>query len=40
MPRVTKSLTAKAKHKKFLSANKRVIMELEVGYLKLQNNQI
>ena len=39
MPRVTKSVTAKAKHKKVLQATK-VIMELEVAYLKLLNNLI
>jgi len=39
MPRVTKSVTAKAKHKKVLVLPK-VIMELEVGFLKLQSNLI
>ena len=38
MPRVTKSLTAKAKHKRVLKALKD-IMVLEAGYLKQQNNQ-
>ena len=39
MPRVTKSLTAKAKRKKVLNSTK-VIMVLEVDCIKLQNNQI
>ena len=38
MPRVTKSVTAKAKHKKVLNLLK-VIMEPEVDCIKLQNNQ-
>ena len=39
MPRVTKSVTAKAKHKKVLMLLKD-IMVLEVDYLELPNNQI
>ncbi len=39
MPRVTKSVTAKAKHKKVLSATK-VITALEVDYLELQSSLI
>ena len=39
MPRVTKSVTAKAKHKKVLNATK-VIMEQGADYIKLLNNQI
>ena len=39
MPRVTKSLTAKAKHKKVLNLQK-AIMVLEVDYSKLLSNQI
>ena len=38
MPRVTKSVTAKAKHKKSLRLQ-RAIMQLEVGFLKQPNNQ-
>ena len=40
MPRVTKSVTAKAKHKKVLSKLPKVIMELEAGFIKLLSNQI
>ena len=36
MPRTTKSLTAKAKHKKVLSATK-VIMEQEAGFQNCYN---
>ena len=39
MPRVTKSLAAKAKHKKVLKPQK-VIMVLEADFLKLLSNQI
>ena len=38
MPRVTKSVSAKALHKKVLSATKG-IMEPEVDYIKPQSNQ-
>ena len=34
MPRVTKSVTAKAKHIKFLSKLQKVTMEQEVGFYK------
>ena len=39
MPRVTKSLTAKANIKKFLNLL-RVTMVLEVDYFELLNNQV
>ena len=39
MPRVTKSVTAKSKHKKVLKPQ-RAIMELEVDFIKQLNNQI
>ena len=39
MPRTTKSVTAKAKHKKVLSATKG-IMVLEVDYLELPSSLI
>ena len=40
MPRVTKSVTAKAKHKKVLKVLQKVIMEPEADYLKLLSNLI
>ena len=39
MPRTTKAVTAKAKHKKVLPLQK-AIMGQEVGCIKLQNSQI
>ena len=39
MPRVTKSVTAKSKHKKYLVPLK-AIMGLEAGFIKLQNSLI
>ena len=40
MPRVTKSVTAKAKHKKVLSASKGHYGARSRLFIKLQNNQI
>ena len=40
MPRVTKSVTAKAKHKKVLNSTKKGIMELEADYIKQLSNLI
>ena len=39
MPRTTKAVTAKAKHKKFFPLQKATMVR-EVGYIKLQNSQI
>ena len=39
MPRVTKSVTAKAKHKKVLSLLKDIMVQ-EVDYIRQQNNLI
>ena len=39
MPKTTKAVTAKAKHKKVLSSTKATMVR-EVGYIKLQNSQI
>ena len=40
MPRVTKSVTAKAKHKKVLSATKGHYGARSRDYIRQQNNQI